>query len=168
LVPFSEDVKKVLDSLPYYVLLVDSDHHIHFANAAVLHELQMDPENIVGEYCPSLVHGADGPIPECPLEEAARCNRSIEKEFFDDSSNMWFFSTAYKTDLTSGNGKSIFLHFSRDITKFKALEDEHDTRLEELEQWYKLSVGRENKMIDLKKEINSLRVEMGKDEKYSW
>lgn len=167
-ISLSDDLKKVLDSLPYYAMLVDSDHIIHYANEAVLHELQMDPDNIVGEYCPSLIHGSDGPIEQCPLEEAARCNSSIEKEFFDKNSNMWFFSTAYKTDLESDKGKPLFLHFSRDITKYKVLEDEHDTRLNELERWYKLSVGRENRMIELKKEVNSLRLNLGKDEKYSW
>ena len=62
----------ILDALPFYVLLIDSDHNIIHANKAVQTELGLDPKQIVGGYCPKVIHGLDEPWYACPLEEAVQ------------------------------------------------------------------------------------------------
>jgi PAS domain-containing protein len=44
-----------------------------------------------------------------------------------------------------------------DVTERKKMEEEARKRLQELEVFYKASVGREERIIELKKEIESLR-----------
>lgn len=51
-----------LDALPFYVMLIDETHHILMANEAVREDLGMDPEEIVGEFCPRVVHGLEHPF----------------------------------------------------------------------------------------------------------
>ena len=50
----------------------------------------------------------------------------------------------------------------RDITKNKRAEEESQKRLQELEVFYKASVGREERILELKKEIEQLKKEPGK------
>jgi CheY-like chemotaxis protein len=50
----------------------------------------------------------------------------------------------------------------RDITARKNVEDELNLRVEELEKWQRLTVGREIKMIELKKTVKELEKEIQK------
>jgi len=53
-----------------------------------------------------------------------------------------------------------------DVTQRKREEEERNKRLEELEIFHKATVGRELKMVELEKEINSLLKELGREPKY--
>jgi len=54
-----------------------------------------------------------------------------------------------------------------DITKRKQAEDELKNQMKELDKFNKLMVGRENKMVDLKQEINLLLKRLGEPRKYN-
>jgi len=56
--------------------------------------------------------------------------------------------------------------FAQDITERKHMEEELKRKMEELEQFSKLAIGREIKMIQLKEEINELLDQMNQDKKY--
>ncbi len=77
-------LQSIIDALPFYVLIVDEDHRIVLGNKIILEQLNMDLEEIIGEFCPKIVHGSDFPIPECPLEDCVKCGDSIEKEIYDE------------------------------------------------------------------------------------
>jgi PAS domain S-box-containing protein len=113
----------ILNALPFYVLLVDENHHIIFGNKAVLNELKLEPKAIVGKYCPKAVHGLDHPYSGCPLEEAAENNKAVEKEFYDSSTGRWVISAIYPANKYTEDGKRIFLHMVSDITKRKQAEE---------------------------------------------
>ena len=49
-------ISDVLDALPFYVLLIDEDHHILQANVAVRDQLGFEPEAIIGKYCPKIIY----------------------------------------------------------------------------------------------------------------
>ena len=112
------DISDLMDSLPFYAMLVDEDHYIVQANRAVFSELGVNPESIVGKYCPEVVHGSKKPWPACPLEAAAHTNRAVEKEAFDEGSGRWIRSAIYPIERKI-NGKRIFFHMVTDITELK-------------------------------------------------
>ena len=56
--------------------------------------------------------------------------------------------------------------FAQDITERKHMEEELRRNVEELEQFSKLAIGREIRMIQLKQEINKLLDQLGQGEKY--
>ncbi len=116
------DVLGVLDALPFYVLLVDSDHNIIMANSAVRNHLGKKPEDIIGGYCPKVVHGLDEPWYACPLEEAVEKGAGIEREVFDRESRRWINSAIYPTDVYIQGSKRILFHMVTDITRRKQLE----------------------------------------------
>lgn len=53
-----------------------------------------------------------------------------------------------------------------DITERKKAEEELRQNMEDLERFSKLAVGREERMIELKKKINELLRELGHQDKY--
>ena len=118
------DMSVLLDALPFYVILVDSDHKILMANKAIKKDLGLDPEKIIGGYCPKVVHGLDEPYPGCPLEEALQKGHSIEREFFNREINRWINSAVYSTGMRTQDDKEIFIHLIIDITKRKEAEEE--------------------------------------------
>lgn len=125
-------LKSVLNALPFYVILVDEDHNIMFANNAVILQLGLDPDKITGGYCPKVVHGKDGSIPECPLEESVITGCAIEREVFDENTHLWLASSIYPIDLVTENGKKVFFHMMHNITKRKNDELELKKSLEKL------------------------------------
>jgi hypothetical protein len=48
----------------------------------------------------------------------------------------------------------------------KKLHDELQSKIHDLESFKEVTLGRESRMIELKKEVNALRKELGLDEKY--
>ena len=70
-----------------------------------------------------------------------------------------FISTEYE-------GQSGILAWMVDLSKLKEAEKELRARFEELDRFRRLAIGREQKMIELKKEINDLLITHGLSEKY--
>jgi len=64
------------------------------------------------------------------------------------------------------DGKKCNIGLFRDNSERKAAEEELKKRTDELEKFNRLAVGRELKMIKLKKEINTLLEESGKEPEY--
>jgi signal transduction histidine kinase len=117
-------ISDVLDAFPFYVMLVDRDHHIILANKAVSRDLGSDPKKIIGQYCPKTIHGLDGPFPGCPLEEAASRSQSVQAEMFDSGKGQWFKSGAYLIRKPKRGHKAIFLHTIQIITEEKLAKEE--------------------------------------------
>ncbi len=120
---------EVLDALPFYVMLIDSRHHVLGANRAVTQALGVSPEGILGGYCPRVVHGLEGPFPGCPLELAVESGGAVEKEIYDPDRGAWLRSGVYPIGKKTGDGHDIFLHLAQDITGQKTVEIERDRQL---------------------------------------
>jgi PAS domain S-box-containing protein len=118
------ELQLLLDAFPFYVMLVDAEHKILMANNAILDDLGLAPEKIIGEYCPKAVHGFEEPYPGCPLEEALKTGHGVEREFFDPDSNRWVNSAIYPTKRSTQDGQEIFIHFISDISDKKQAEVE--------------------------------------------
>ena len=58
-------------------------------------------------------------------------------------------------------GKRFYQAIIRDITEHRRLEEETRKRLQELEVFYKTSISREERIIELKKEVESLKKRLG-------
>jgi signal transduction histidine kinase len=112
-----EQLARLLDAVPFYVLLVDDRHRIVAWNLAMRDQFNVtDP---CGAYCPKLIHGVDGIYPGCPLEQAIASNQAVEKEIYDQAEDRWIVSSVYPTALKTDSDRPLFLHFTRDITAEK-------------------------------------------------
>ena len=82
-----------------------------------------------------------------------------------DKKIKWIKDTA--TPVFDNNGHIVRIDgFMEDITERKRVEESLKKKNEELERFNKFAVGRELKMIELKKKINELLLKMGKKPKY--
>jgi PAS domain S-box-containing protein len=61
---------------------------------------------------------------------------------------------------------SYFISVREDITERKRLDEELKERMEELERFSRLTINREEKMIQLKEEVNMLLKQTGREKKY--
>ncbi|MCK5516454.1 MAG: transporter substrate-binding domain-containing protein, partial [Desulfobulbaceae bacterium] len=64
------------------------------------------------------------------------------------------------------DNKHFIIGTGSDISELKKIEAELRRKMKELEKFSKMAFGREQMMISLKEEINQLRIELGKEEKY--
>ena len=127
--------RALLDTLPFYAMLVDSHRHIVVANKAVLADLGREPAAIEGTYCPLTVHGVNHPFPGCPLEESiARGGVAADTEMFDERYGLWYASSVYPTKYRTSNGRQIFIHLVRDITAARGSEEalQHNVHVQEV------------------------------------
>lgn len=110
----------ILDALPFYVLLIDKNHRILLANKATRDHLGMEADEIIGDYCPRVVHGLEhGAFPGCPLEEAVVKNQAVEREHYNEDIGRWFKTAVYPTGASSLDGQGIYFHMVQDITEQK-------------------------------------------------
>ena len=149
------EISDILDAFPFYVMLVDENHYILQANSAVRAQLGVAPEDIIGKYCPTVIHGRDKPIDACPLEEAAKTNQAVEQEIFDAVSGRWVRSAIYPTRGLTADGGRIFFHMISDITDRKQADEQLRTSREQLRalSLYLESV-REEERTNLAREIH--------------
>jgi PAS domain S-box-containing protein len=126
------DILDILDALPFYVMLIDEHHHILKANRAVQAQLGLKPEDIIGKYCPEVVHGLSEPWYACPLEEAVRKGQAVEREALDQKSGRWIRSAIYPTGKLTPDGSRILFHMVSDITDRKQAEEQLQASREQL------------------------------------
>ena len=118
------NILDLIDALPFYLLVIDEYHNILLANKAVRTNLGLEPEEIVGMYCPKAVHGIDTPFPGCPLEEAVEKGRPVEREYLDVKSGHWIRSVVYPTNIVTRDSRKVYLHWVIDISDRKKAEEE--------------------------------------------
>ncbi len=126
------DILDILDALPFYVLLIDEHHCILQANSTVKMHLGLEPKDIIGKYCPKVIHGLDEPFYACPLEEAVEKGQAVEREALDQASGRWIKSAVYPTGGFTRDGRRIYFHMISDITDRKQAEEQLQASREQL------------------------------------
>ncbi len=120
------EITGLLEALPGYVLLIDDEHRILRTNQEAREIFGIGGEDIIGGYCPKLVHGSDEAWPGCPLEEVIKRGQRVARELFDDKSGRWIESTVSPIHGITSDGHKIFLHTVTDITAVKQAEQMKD------------------------------------------
>jgi PAS domain S-box-containing protein len=144
----------LLDALPFYVLLVDEHHNIIMANRAVAAQLGVKPAEIIGRYCPEVIHGTKGPWYACPLEQAVSTNEAVVIESLDKTTGRWINSAMYPVP-GQPPGRRIFFHMVTDITDRKESEERLKASRQELRDLSRhLETVREEERSSIAREIH--------------
>ena len=123
----------------------------------------MTPEQLKGANRFDLLPSEVQKTRKAKFDKVLRSGNPID---FEDTRNGRIFHSSYypiqaKTGLVTG-----VAIFAVDITERKRAEEKLHENIDELERFSKLAVGREDRMIELKKEINEILRDLGKPEKY--
>jgi putative nucleotidyltransferase with HDIG domain/PAS domain S-box-containing protein len=117
-------VQILLDALPFFAMLVDAEHTILQANAAVAKNFGVAQASLAGRSCLDAIHGLDHPFPGCPLEEARGSGCSNESVLFDAEHGTWLKSSVYSTKTSTPEGRRIFVHLAEDVTETQKVKEE--------------------------------------------
>jgi two-component system CheB/CheR fusion protein len=160
-----EEWERTFDSVPDLIAILDDKHRIVRANRAMAERLGLAVEECVGRHCFSCVHPANKPPGNCPHAMTLADGLEHVAEVFEERLGGIFLVST--TPLMDGRGRMIgTVHVARDITERKKTEAEILRHVEELERFNRVSVGRELRMIELKKEVNNLCSRLGKLDPY--
>jgi PAS domain S-box-containing protein len=153
----------LLDATQESLLLLDKEGILIAVNQTAARRHQRTPKELVGTNRFDL-------LPQDLREpRKAHFNNVLQSgnpaDFEDERDGMVLHHIYYPVQDKTGAIIGVAI-FAQDITERKHMEEKLTRNVEELEQFSKLAIGREIKMIQLKEEINELLGQFGKGEKY--
>lgn len=165
----------LLGSVGEGIFGVDTQGRGTFINAAGAQLLGISAEEILGQDIASLIHHsrADGsPLApqDCPMHVLHALSgqpRTASAEVLWRKDGTHFFSEYSVTPFMDEKGQpSGAVVVFRDITEQLKNQQELQERMDELRRFNRLTMGREDRMIALKQEVNALLQAQGLDKKY--
>ncbi|OGJ21308.1 hypothetical protein A3K73_05645 [Candidatus Pacearchaeota archaeon RBG_13_36_9] len=162
-----EKYRLLVENIPQKIFLKDSNLVYISCNENYAKDLKIKPKEITGktdfDFFPKELaekYRAD----DKRLMETDKME-DIEEGYIQDEKKV--FVHTIKTPVKDEKGNVIgILGIFWDITERKKAEEELKERAEELEKFNQFAVGRELKMVELKKEINELLNQRGQPKRY--
>ena len=155
-----------LDSSIDGLAMGDLEGRITYVNDAFVRMFGYSREELIGNKI-AFIYSEDQ-LPK--LEEAlkATMDGGWIGELVARRKNGELFPIAISSSLIKDDEGHVIAHMAshQDISERKRAEEELKKKNKELELFNRLAVGRELKMIELKKEINALLLQLGKGSKY--
>ncbi len=151
-------LEAIIENIPDAVYLKDSQYRYSLVNQAYCDLFEVKKEEIIRK---ERVYETDKAI--------FQTGKAVEipEQSFTDHKGKRHYTHLKKVPLIDNSGNvTHVLTISRDITERKRAEEEREKKNEELRRFNKLAVGRELRMIELKKEINALLEDLGKEPRY--
>ncbi len=168
-----EQNRLLLESVGEGILGVDTNGDITFINPAAEKLLGFTSQEIINQSIHErILHSrSDGTVEtkeSSPIYLTYR--QGIRNHFYDEV--LWrkdgtCFSAEYHTTPIHKNDSIIGAVVTfNDISERVKIEEELKKNMQDLQRFSQLAVGREKNMIELKKEINTLLSDLGKEPKY--
>lgn len=160
-----EDVQRewlqAFDSISDGISIHSKDYDILFANDALCKLLGKTKEEIIGKKCYEVFHRQDHPPVFCPFENV-KITRTVEHaQAYEPALKLWLAISSSPIFSAQGNIER-FIHIIRDMTDSKKIEENLQNKIDELERFNRVAIGRELKMVELKQKIRQLEGQLGK------
>ena len=127
-----QEWERTFDSVPDLIAILDTEHRIVRANRAMARRLGLTPEECVGQFCFSCVHGASCPPESCPHRQTLADGQEHSAEVREELLGGDFLVST--TPLWDEQGRMVgSVHVARDITDRKRTEDQLRRSAERLE-----------------------------------
>jgi PAS domain S-box-containing protein len=152
-------MKLLVENIKVGITYMDKDYKIIFTNKAQGELFKRPPEEFVGKFCFAEFEKRDTICPHCPGKKAMVSGRHESAEATGMRNNGEKFQVHIKAfPYFQADGKIAgFIETVEDITERKKLEEATKKHIQELEVFYKAAMGREERILDLKKEIEDLK-----------
>lgn len=108
------------DAVTDVIWILDKDYRVRRSNRAAERVFRRPMEAFIGKHCWEIVHGTNGPIPECPI---LKMKNSLRRESMElQVGNVWFEVVVDPILGADGRHNSV-VHIISDITDRKRAED---------------------------------------------
>jgi len=161
-------LNKVVEQSPATIVITDLDGNIEYVNPkfcqltgyTALEALGQNPRILKGEETPDEMYK--------DLWETITSGNEWRGEFHNKKKNgELFWEDATISPILDDNERIVnFLAVKEDITERKIFEYNLKKKIDEIARMNKLMTGREMRIIEMKKEVNKLLKELGREEKY--
>jgi PAS domain S-box-containing protein len=160
-------------------MLLSRDFEVLYANKALLDRLGHEKSEVIGNFCYRITHNRETPCEPpkdpCPVAEALKGNPCTYTHTHYDGAGNEFYVEVTAYPLKEGEEVTGFIHVARDITRLKRAEEERvaaertraeeaekltkklQEKIEELEEFHDVTVGRELKMMRMEEEMEELK-----------
>ena len=154
-----DNLNLIFDSMTDGVYSVSKDYEIEFMNKVLIDEFG----DRVGSICYKAFHDREVPCPQCKNPEVMK-GETVRWEWNSRKRNKTY--DLIETPQKNIDGTISKLTLFRDITERKLAEEKLEKKIGELRRFNEMTVDRELKMVELKKKINVLLHELGKEPRY--
>ncbi len=164
----AEEQRTLIDALPDVVMRFDRNGRHRFVSANVATVMDRPAATFIGKTPRELGY----PEAMCAFLEAKitavfSSGQSQESEIeLATPHGRRTFNWCLMPDLDAQSQVRSVLSLARDITERKTAEVERAAQLDELRRWQQVTLGREGRILSVKKEINDLLAEHGQPPRY--
>ena len=151
------------------ITVIGEDGTIQYASPSYERVLGYNREELIGINGFELMHPDDfGPALEIFAENIRTPGSVVSVEFrYRHKDGAWRSFEALGKAFTDGHGRMSGLINSRDITERKLAEIQLRENMAELQRWYEATLGREDRVLSLKREVNELLAKMAQSPRYA-
>ncbi|MFA5095792.1 MAG: PAS domain-containing protein [Candidatus Omnitrophota bacterium] len=150
------------------IAVLDTNYRIIMVNAAFARLFKKPAAEFVGKFCFNEFEKRDAVCLHCPGKRAMVSGKMEEVEtqgVRDDGTRFHVRNRAIPFFGPDGKLRG-FIEMVEDIDERKKAQERQKRLLEDLEEMNRIMVGRELKMLELKKEVNRLSGELGRPAPY--
>lgn len=160
-------LKAMMDNSPVVILLIQEGKLI-YVNPAAESTTGWQEEEFIGKNFTSFVHKDDMEIVIKKNRERMGGNSFLAPYVLRITKKTGGFIYAeVNGTVIDLDGKPTMLGFLTDITERKRVEEEVGSQLGELQRWQEIMLGREDRVLELKAEVNELCRRAGEKPRYS-
>jgi PAS domain S-box-containing protein len=166
----AEEWNKTFNAASDAICLLGKDNKMLRSNKA-MNEL-IGKDNLLKKklFCWQLMHNSNAPFVDCPIE---KMKKSLKKEVSLFTIDEKTFEVTVDPIFNKDGLLDGAVHIMRDITKrikseenLRKNQEELLRKINELERFNNITIGRELKMIELKTQINELLIKYGEKPRY--
>jgi len=159
------DWEETFSAMADSVTIIGAQCDILRINRAGCDMLGITAGEIVGKKCYAVFHGTDAPVAWCPFERARKSKRVERFETCEPRTGRFLSITIAPIPAADGSISRI-VHVVRDITEQQQAVQALSRRYAELERWKSVTLNREDRMRELKQEVNELCRQQGIPPRY--
>jgi PAS domain S-box-containing protein len=148
-------------------MLTNPDGRVSYISPACMNVLGYNPDDLVGKI-PEIFYSDDIQKVHNALTSAMQGvnGSNLEYRILTKVGEIRWVSHSWSSILTEDRTLKYIVSVVRNITDSKNAMQNLKAKIEELEKYKNVTVNREVKMVDLKKEINELCKQMNREPKY--
>ena len=156
-----ERLKRILENLQAGIIIIDAEtHNIVDVNPMAVEMIGIPKGNIIGQTCHKFICQAEKG--KCPITDLRQKVDNSERVLVNaEGKEITILKTVTPIMI---NDKNLLIESFVEITRQKKIERNLNEKIDELERYKQVTVGREIKMIELKNRIRELEEKLNEGE----